>query len=125
MYRFIMLSCLLVVSCRAVPALPVAASAVVSVPEPAMITLHANLGVGATAGHVYVAATVQDGYGRVIPNALVTFEAVGGVVQPQTVLADPGGLAQAEGVWTGPGLNMLVIVRSGQATAVASVFVNR
>jgi hypothetical protein len=62
---------------------------------PATISLTWVGGIGATAGTVYLAALVKDASGKGVPAVTVRYSTTAGVVQPATVVADGGGLAQA------------------------------
>ena len=62
---------------------------------PQTITITATPGLGASAGQVFLAANVRDASGLAVGNTTVRFATTAGVVQPASVLADGGGLAQA------------------------------
>jgi hypothetical protein len=81
--------------CSEIPPLATVPSPPVPPSIPATIALTWVGGVGATAGTVYLAAVVKDASGKGVPAATVRYSTTTGVVQPATVVADAGGLAQA------------------------------
>ena len=81
--------------CSEIPPLATAPSPLAPPSLPATIALTWVGGVGATAGTVYLAAVVKDASGKGVPAVTVKYSTTTGVVQPATVVADAGGLAQA------------------------------
>jgi hypothetical protein len=71
------------------PSLPPTAPSI-----PATITVTATPGVGGSAGQVFLAASVRDASGHGVGSVMVRFTTTSGVVQPDAVMADGGGLAQ-------------------------------
>ncbi len=78
------------------PALDVAPSPVVVAPigVPSSITLSAMSGVGNAIGTVYLTAQIRDASGRGVGATVVRYTTTAGTLQPATVTADGGGLAQ-------------------------------
>jgi hypothetical protein len=62
---------------------------------PAAIVVTAVSGIGASAGQVFVDATVQDATGKGIGDVVVQFTTTAGTYVADTITADGGGLAQA------------------------------
>jgi GH25 family lysozyme M1 (1,4-beta-N-acetylmuramidase) len=67
----------------------------VPAPVPASLTLTSVSGIGASAGQVFVDATVLDAAGKGIGGSVVHFSTTAGTFPADNITADGGGLAQA------------------------------
>ena len=83
---------------------------------PSRITISAVSGIGAAAGEIYIAARVFDAQGVSVGSTAVTFSTNIGVVSPESVMADGGGLAQTTVKTTVP-----ANIRAAAGSALATI----